>query len=1054
VINGKPVVTISSIIPQPALHVDTIIFSAEASDDGSVARYVWSSSLVGEFYNGTEDSVSIKDLSNGTQMITVRVMDNDGTWSDPVTDTININGLPYATIVSITPDPALQGNEVTFNGSVTDDGSIVRYVWHSSLDGELYNDTNPIFSITNLSNGTHVIEFRAKDNNGTWSDLVNASLYINGRPVARIEFIAPNPALHVDIVEFVGNASDDGSVIRYVWTSDLDGEIFNGSESSFMSGLLSNGTHVINLRVQDNDGVWSDQAVANVTINGKPYASIDDIDPVPALDIDIVTFFGSGSDDGTIMNYSWISSMDGGLYSGSNDTFASSSLSNGTHTIMLRVQDNSGVWSDQVTSVLTINGKPRAVIESIDPNQTLENSPVTFNADIVEDGSIITYVWYSDIDGMIYTGPNQMFVRGNLSNGTHTISLMVEDNNGTWSDMVYSTLDINGKPRAEISEITPKVSLLYHDIFFNGRGYDDGTIIQYNWESSVDGIFYSGASPTYVHEDLSIGEHIIYYRVLDNNGAWSEPAISDLRVHQKPTAQIVSVGPEEAIEGDSITFKGSGIDDGDIARYVWTSSLDGELYNDTENEFVGMLTANGTHTITLQVIDEDGVLSDTVETIVKVIGRPVGRIVSIAPNPAKQHEPVHFIGHGTDDGSIERYLWFSSLDGEFYNDTFSEFYHDNLSLGLHTIYFQVMDDHGLLSYEKVLTLRIFKEPVAWIEGIEPNLTVVGEDIRFTGNGTDPINVTAYEWRSSIDGIFANDSAQSIIYNGLSNGTHIIYLRVLNKYGIWSLEVSQEITILRKPVGSIDSMTPDPAAEGEVVTLVGSIDSDDLPVEYLWRSMIDGVIYSGPEAAIDVNNLSLGNHTILFNVRTVNGFWSEVVRSYINIVSPNTTPTVSIEKPLSASVVDGKVTISGKAVDSDGTIQRVDISIDGGEWQPVQGTENWSFTLDTENMENGVHYIEVRAYDGSLYSIKGEITLAVDNDDEGSGLLIGLLLGIVVLLLVAAISLYLFKGKDTEKTTADQPGKSDVSSSSERIETSGSDGSVKEPSVEKKPDDVE
>jgi hypothetical protein len=67
--------------------------------------------------------------------------------------------------------------------------------------------------------------------------------------------------------------------------------------------------------------------------------------------------------------------------------------------------------------------------------------------------------------------------------------------------------------------------------------------------------------------------------------------------------------------------------------------------------------------------------------------------MSIVPNPAVQNESVSFSGEGTDiDGYIVGYQWRSNLDELLSSEqTFSR---SDLSFGVHTIYFKVMDNEG------------------------------------------------------------------------------------------------------------------------------------------------------------------------------------------------------------------------------------------------------------------------------------------------------------------------------------------------------------------------
>ena len=91
---------------------------------------------------------------------------------------------------------------------------------------------------------------------------------INQRPTVTIE--QPRD-LEVTINEgtritFVGDGEDWGEVVRYVWRSSKDGELYNGSDQGFSTSELSPGEHVISLRVQDDLGAWSEEVSVRVTV--------------------------------------------------------------------------------------------------------------------------------------------------------------------------------------------------------------------------------------------------------------------------------------------------------------------------------------------------------------------------------------------------------------------------------------------------------------------------------------------------------------------------------------------------------------------------------------------------------------------------------------------------------------------------------------------------------------------------------------------------------------------------------------------------------------------
>lgn len=1009
-VNGQPRAAIETVGPNPALNIDTIAFNASAHDDGAVVLFVWRSSIDGEIYNGSNSSFESGTLSNGTHAIILRVLDDNDTWSNEETIELIINGKPVAMIESLDPNPALDVDTITFSGSAKDDTNISRYVWKSDVDGVFYDGSNASFTYRGLSNGSHVITFQVQDEDNEWSDDVTTGLTINGKPVAQIESIDPNPAFNTDEVTFEGSGSDDGTVVTYLWISSEDGELYNGNGTQFSTTNLSNGTHLITFRVQDDEGAWSEDAFLVITINGIPVCSIESISPNPAFDTEEVTFKGSGSDDGAIVAYVWISSEDGELYNGSEDQFMYGDLSNGTHLITLRVQDEKGVWSEDAFHVITIRGIPVCSIESISPSPALHGELVSFVGAYVDDGVIDRFVWRSSLDGVLFNGTERLFNHTGLSYGDHYIYFKVLDDQGIWSDEVWAHLHVNERPVAEIESITPNPAPIEGYVDFLGSGSDNTAVVRYIWHSSLNGEIYNGTETTFSVDTLLYGNHTISLYVMDDEGGISHPDTLELRIHSQPQVLIMNIFPADADWGTPRTFTAQVTDDGSVVRYKWESDLDGIFYDGPDTTFIISTLGNGTHEIFLMAQDNDGIWSERIHSFIRVRGRPTAQIIGIDPQNTTEGNPVHFVGRAMDDGVILRYIWNSSIDGTFHDSPTAEFFMNNLSVGLHTITLQVVDDEGYYSFVQSDFLQIFIEPVAEIVSIQKNVTVWGEEIRFEGTGTDATNVTAYIWRSSIDGEFANDSSPVLLHDGLSNGTHIIYLKVLNKYGVESPEVSTSVRVYRKPVPIIDSISPDPAVEGEEVTFTGHGDADDTIVRYYWRSMRDGVLYQGPEATIQLTNLTVGNHLIFFDVMTGHGYWSTSAQSNITVVVSNEQPLVNITSPVAERAVKGRVKVTGTASDPDGTIASVEISIDNGDWIEVQGTDDWTYVWNTKDMINGVHYLKVRSFDGELYSNDHEIFLAVDNEDDDDSKLVAMLLGLIVVILVIGIVLFLAIGR--------------------------------------------
>jgi len=260
------------------------------------------------------------------------------------------------------------------------------------------------------------------------------------------------------------------------------------------------------------------------------------------------------------------------------------------------------------------NFLPIATIDSIIP------SPARFDAEVSlsgsgsdSDGTILAYEWKSSIDGFL---SDEEDFSTSLSAGNHTIFFRVQDNDGEWSDYSRVTLVVNSnnRPLAVIDSIYPSPVEKGTAVYFNGTGLDsDGTIVVHLWESSIDGFLSNDED--FATADLSIGDHIIYFQVKDNNEDWSSDSQWELWIYTVPVA--IAGQNATGTPGVPLQFSGAGIDeDGTIAKYEWDFDGDGVFeWSSTENGMNTYIYNNeGIYTATLRVTDNNGFTdTDTVE---------------------------------------------------------------------------------------------------------------------------------------------------------------------------------------------------------------------------------------------------------------------------------------------------------------------------------------------------------------------------------------------------------------------------------------------------------
>jgi len=486
-----PNATINTANDSIYLFNEAINLNGEGDDaDGELVAYEWSSNMEGIL--GTNESIEISNLRPGYHNISFRVKDDHGYWSNPDSISIYVNQEPNATIDLIYPNPAYPGTTVTFNGSGVDpdpDGQILEYQW--KVDGWIAS-TDASFTLNNLTIGIYVIELKVKDNRNTWSSIDDVSIEIlgNQQPKATIITISPNPASTNEIIILNGSGFDsDGSVVAFQWWLE-DSIVASNADDTI--GPLSEGMYNISFRVKDDNNTWSEKNTTTLEViysNQKPTASIDSISPNLTIEGSLVVLNGSGVDpDGEIIGYQWRSNLDGFLSNQKN--FSTSTLSVGLHIVFFKVQDDQSNWSTEVTSSLRINilnvnnTKPTATIDNLSPSIVYQSYLVSFvGSGDDSDGSIMEYLWVSNIDGELSTQAS--FSNDSLSVGVHNISFKVMDDNNTWSDEVYGICNVEEIKIAieDFSFSQPQLSIISGkqvriDILVrnNGNAFFDGNI--------------------------------------------------------------------------------------------------------------------------------------------------------------------------------------------------------------------------------------------------------------------------------------------------------------------------------------------------------------------------------------------------------------------------------------------------------------------------------------------------------------------------------------------------------------------------------------------------
>ena len=330
---------------------------------------------------------------------------------------------------------------------------VERKYW---LDGDITQaqDLAPdhaSIDISALKSGIHSLSVRVKDAEGLWSS-----------QVARY-FIKP----------YADNSASTNSIAQHQYWIDgnLQAAVTSGSKPQPISvSSLNAGLHTFTVRVQDQTGTWSSQ-VAKCFI--KPYTEI------------------SVSDKEIVKHQYWI---DGKLEAQVTQgdpirLIGIEGLNPGLHSLTVRVQDNTGVWSSQVAKYFI---KPYTEI-SVEEKEIVQHQYwIDGNVD-----AIVTLNQKDPIDVIDIEG---------LKQGLHSLTVRVKDNTGVWSSQVAKYFIVKGDETVEEATIT-RYMYWFDD---ETDGFKTGPLTSATGTMDID------------ISDVEAGTHTLWWRCGDSKGAWSE----------------------------------------------------------------------------------------------------------------------------------------------------------------------------------------------------------------------------------------------------------------------------------------------------------------------------------------------------------------------------------------------------------------------------------------------------------------------------------------------------------------------------------------------------
>ena len=492
-----PVVQYAFTMPQ-TVHYGAE-FAITAQDVQHIGGYavVWTLQKDGNAasYQGMLDNdggrISIRDTGSFT--LTASVTDSAGrvtSHSESVTVT---NTAPNAPVIEAVPTRTAKDGKflVNITASADDpDGDAVTLEYADTAADSYY------------APGTHTIRVRAKDiaeAYSSWSEKV---------------FTVTNAAPTVTLTADPTRAVKDGKFLVNISAaaSDADGDATTLEwDNKAADGYYAPGTHTVRVRAKDIAGAYSPWEEKIFTITSS--APTVTLSAVPTRTANngkfLVNISAAASDaDGDTTTLEW------------DNKAADNYYAVGTHTIRVRAQDATGLYSEWVSRTFTItNAAPTAPVITRTPsgNSVAPGTPVTIKATSSDpNGDAVTLVWEGrNAETQTYPlGKNVVRVKAVDSAGAESpwaaIVFFVADSNGgggmtlTGPDSVIMENGLEGATITEYTFTVPPVSGHSGSDFGRVRGYNvlTGQWDQLDYGTTTNGITFTRSLGAGVYSKL------------------------------------------------------------------------------------------------------------------------------------------------------------------------------------------------------------------------------------------------------------------------------------------------------------------------------------------------------------------------------------------------------------------------------------------------------------------------------------------------------------------------------------------------------------------------
>jgi hypothetical protein len=397
---------------------------------------------------------TLTNLASGNHVFAVRALSIVGADPSPASRDWNVDATAPITQFDATPADPSNDTTPTFAFSASETAT-----FECSLDGGAFAACTSPVTAAALGDGGHTFAVRATDAVGNlggelafaWAiDTAAPTVTINTEPAA----LSNDTTATITFTVAGGPAGT---------TCAIDGGSATTCSSPFTTAALTDGTHTITVAATDSAGNVGtattntfevDTIAPTATITNQPAALSNNNDPV-------VTFSTAGAPTSTQCR------LDTGAFSACASPVTFTNVSDGTHTITVRVADGAGNVTTTATNAFTI--------DTVAPTVTITSQPAALSNN---NDPVVAFTTAGGptaiecrLDAGAFAACTSPATFTNVADGTHTITVHVSDGAGNSNSATTSSFVIDTAPPVVTFVDAPPASwpVNYYDVRFQAN---------------------------------------------------------------------------------------------------------------------------------------------------------------------------------------------------------------------------------------------------------------------------------------------------------------------------------------------------------------------------------------------------------------------------------------------------------------------------------------------------------------------------------------------------------------------------------------------------------